>query len=200
MSATNLPPTLILASASPRRLQLLQQLGLEARVQPADIDESLLHGEAAHAYVERLSAAKAKTVFERLDTADKASHLVLGADTTVVCNGRILGKPQNRADALEMLQMLSGSTHRVITGTAIVNASLSESVVCVTEVDFIDIPPALLEAYWHCGEPQGKAGSYAIQGKGACFVKELRGSYSNVVGLPLYETAELLVRAGINII
>lgn len=200
MASVNPQPSLILASASPRRLQLLQQLGLEARVQAADIDENLLPDEAPHAYVERLCAAKAVTVFDCLDAAETATTVVLGADTTVVCKGRIMGKPQHREDALEMLQMLSGSTHRVITGTAIVSASLSKSVVCVTEVDFCDITPELAEAYWLSGEPQGKAGSYAIQGKAACFVQEIRGSYSNVVGLPLYETADLLVQAGINII
>lgn len=199
MSAANSPSTLILASASPRRLQLLQQIGLDACVQPADIDESLLSGETPNAYVERLSAAKAKTVFDRLGATEQATQVVLGADTTVVCGSRILGKPESREDALEMLQMLSGSTHRVITGTAIVSDAFSKSVVCVTEVDFIDITPALAEAYWHSGEAQGKAGSYAIQGKAACFVQEIRGSYSNVVGLPLYETADLLEQSGINI-
>ena len=200
MSGISLQPTLILASASPRRLQLLQQIGLDARVQPADLDESRLPGESPHAYVERLSAAKAKTVFKRLDAVEKDSQVVLGADTTVVCKNRILGKPENRGEALEMLQLLSGSTHRVLTGAAIVNAERCKSVVCVTEVDFIDISPSLAEAYWHSGEPQGKAGGYAIQGKAACFVQEIRGSYSNVVGLPLYEVADLLEQAGFNII
>lgn len=192
-------PTLILASGSPRRIELLQQLGLHVSVQPADTDESQLVGEMPYDYVERLAVTKAQTVFDAIGQSQKTTALVLGADTTVVCNEHMLGKPQNHADALAMLHMLSGSTHRVFTGTAIVSAAGVESIVVVTEVDFIDIPAAIAELYWQSGEPQGKAGAYAIQGKAACFVKEIRGSYSNVVGLPLCETASLLSAAGVNI-
>ncbi len=194
--------TLILASGSPRRVELLKQLGLQPQIRPADIDESCHRGERPQDYVERLAIAKAETVFARLagsSAAVKTDLIVLGADTTVVCNDQVLGKPQDRAEALAMLQILSGSTHRVFTGTAIVTASGVESLVVATEVDFVSIPETVAESYWQSGEPLGKAGGYAIQGKAACFVKEIRGSYSNVVGLPLRETAELLGSAGVNI-
>ena len=196
-------PILVLASSSPRRFELLQQIGLLADVRPADIDESVLAAEMPREYVERLAVTKAQTVFDGLVKSDgsiqQTARVVLGADTTVVCNDRMLGKPQGRRDALDMLQMLSGSTHRVYTGTAIVSAAGVESVVVVTEVDFVHIPAAVAESYWQSGEPHGKAGGYAIQGKGACFVREIRGSYSNVVGLPLCETAKLLKTADFNV-
>lgn len=184
-------------------MELLQQIGLLADVRPADIDESALPGEIPRDYVQRLALTKAQTVFTSLAKPDAAiqqtTAVVLGADTTVVCNDRILGKPQDRRDALDMLQMLSGSTHRVFTGTAIVSDAGVESLVVVTEVDFASLTPEVAESYWQSGEPKGKAGAYAIQGRGACFVREIRGSYSNVVGLPLHETAELLRTAGVNI-
>jgi len=190
---------LVLASASPQRLKLLAQLGLSPEIMPADVDETPLPSELPSDYVKRLALAKAEKVFRQCEEDGRASVAVLGADTTVVCADTILGKPADREDGLAMLSMLSGSTHSVLTGAAIVSKQGFDSCVTVTEVDFIVIDPITAERYWGSGEPVGKAGGYAVQGKGAAFVSELRGSYSNVVGLPLCETAKLLERAGINI-
>ena len=195
-------PQLVLASASPRRVELLQQLGLQARVRPADIDESVLPGESPDAYVRRLAVSKAQVVADALvaDADPDASLPVLAADTAVVVNDCILGKPVNKGDALRMLQMLSGSTHRVLTGTGIVAGRGPQSCVVSTAVTFRVLDPVEAEHYWQSGEPEGKAGAYAIQGIGAMFVRQLEGSYSNVVGLPLFEVAEMLTQAGVMVL
>ena len=197
-------PELILASASPRRAELLQQLGLSPTILPADIDESTLPGETPSEYVERLAMQKAMHVWQqKIDSGislTDSSPVVLGADTCVVCNDRILGKPANQQDGVQMLLDLSDHLHSVLTGTAIVSADLKESLVCCSKVRFRLIKPSEAERYWTSGEAVGKAGAYAIQGKGAAFVEHLEGSYSNVVGLPLYETAQMLGRAGLYII
>jgi len=195
-------PTLILASASPRRRELLAQLGVSVRVVAADIDETPQTGESPKNYVERLARAKALTVWTRESDSqgDLTTCPVLAADTCVVCNDILFSKPDDCEDAVQMLLQLSGKTHFVLTGTAIVVAGQATSIVCKTEVHFADVDRDLAERYWKTGEPADKAGGYAIQGLGASFIRGLSGSYSNVVGLPLYETSRLLQNAGIDII
>ncbi|WP_415882023.1 Maf family protein [Neptuniibacter sp. QD34_54] len=186
---------LILASASPRRKALLDQIGVQCSVKPVDICEDVRDAELAMDYVERLAIEKAQVCFDLTD----GSKAVLGSDTTVVLDGRIMGKPADQNEAIETLQRLSGNTHQVLTAVAVVTAEQTRSVVVTTDVSFRPISLAECEAYWRSGEPQDKAGSYGIQGFGAVFVEEIKGSYSAVVGLPLTETAEMLVQAGIRI-
>lgn len=184
-------PRLVLASASPRRRELLATLGVQYSVEPADIDESVLPGEAPADYVRRMALTKAEVVAQRHPDA-----AVLGADTAVVVADAILGKPADRADGLAMLEQLADRTHRVYTGLALVCGGNATERMSVTEVDFRAVSAAERAAYWATGEPADKAGGYAAQGLGAAFVRELRGSYSGVVGLPLFECAELLTAAG----
>ncbi len=187
---------LVLASASPRRVELLGQLGLRPRVHPAHVDERRHPGEHPALYVERLALAKAHAVQARLGR----DVLVLGADTAVVLDEEILGKPEHRAAALGMLERLSGRVHRVLTAVALVEDQLAKTRISESLVRFRPISPREREAYWASGEPRDKAGAYAIQGLGALFVERLEGSYSGVMGLPLFETAELLREAGIEIL
>lgn len=182
---------IVLASASPRRSELLQQIGLVFTVQPADIDETPESGESAEHYVERLAREKALAV-----SAKDPGTLVLGSDTSVVLNGTILGKPAGKDEAITMLRALSGATHQVMTAVAIASGEHCESLLVTTEVRFRALADDEIEAYVASGEPMDKAGSYGIQGLGGIFVSELRGSYSAVVGLPLQETAALLADAG----
>ncbi|MCM0612699.1 septum formation inhibitor Maf [Marinobacter sediminum] len=182
---------IVLASASPRRSELLQQIGLVFTVQPADIDETPESGESAEHYVERLAREKALAV-----SAKEPGTLVLGSDTSVVLNGTILGKPAGKDEAITMLRALSGATHQVMTAVAIASGEHCESLLVTTEVRFRALADDEIEAYVASGEPMDKAGSYGIQGLGGIFVSELRGSYSAVVGLPLQETAALLADAG----
>lgn len=186
---------LILASASPRRIELLKQIGVHFSVAPASICEDVLPGEDAYVYTQRLAIDKAMHCYARLSS----DAVVLAADTTVAIDDAILGKPQNKTDAVETLMRLSGRSHQVITAVALVSALGQASIQVVTDVEFVHLSLAQCEAYWHTGEPQDKAGSYAIQGFGAVFVKHLSGSYSNVVGLPLQETSDLLQRYGVRI-
>lgn len=188
-------PTLFLASASPRRAELLGQVGVPFQRVSASIDETPRVAEEPAVYVERLAQEKAQAGLQRLEQA--ADAVVLGADTAVVLEGRILGKPQDRADALAMLAALSGREHQVLTAVALCSATRRASVVVASQVCFAPISAAQAEAYWASGEPLDKAGSYAIQGLGAVFVAGVRGSYSAVVGLPLCETASLLAEFGI---
>ena len=189
---------LYLASGSPRRRELLTQIGVPFTVISASIDETPLADESACAYVERLARGKALAGLAMLAATEARAPLaVLGADTAVVLDGQILGKPQDRAEALAMLAALSGREHEVLTAVAITDGSRCESLSVSSRVVFRSISPAEAQAYWESGEPQDKAGSYAIQGLGAVFVQGLSGSYSAVVGLPLCETAELLARFGI---
>ncbi len=185
--------SLYLASVSPRRRELLDQIGVPYRAVGADVDETPRPGESPDAYVLRLASAKAGAVEARLGTPAAA---ILGADTTVVLDGRILGKPVDAGDALSMLGALSGRTHVVLTAVALHAAGTQRSRLCRSEVAFRELGDAECREYWESGEPRDKAGAYAIQGFGAVFVRELRGSYSGVMGLPLYETAELLREAG----
>lgn len=187
--------TLYLASGSPRRRELLAQIGVPHVTLIASIDETLLPGEAASAYVERL--AREKALAGLVSLAEPANACVLGADTAVVLDGRILGKPADRDDALATLALLSGREHEVLTAVSLADASRCETRVVSSRVRFRPIAPAEREAYWASGEPADKAGSYAIQGLGAVFVSRVEGSYSAVVGLPLLETAELLAGFGI---
>lgn len=186
--------TLVLASASPRRRELLEQLGLTPGVQPADIDETPHHGENTSDYVLRMSLGKA----EKIAQSAAAHELVIGADTVIDYQGQIMGKPENLQQCIDMLTLLSGQTHRVLTGVTLICDSLVESSVVETSVCMRVLTETEIRAYWVTGEPQGKAGSYAIQGRGARFIKGISGSYSNVVGLPLFETATMLAGYGIS--
>ncbi|HEY1417204.1 MAG TPA: Maf family protein [Myxococcaceae bacterium] len=182
------PPPLVLASASPRRRALLEQLGIPLRVDPAHLDENVRPGEAAERYVVRLAREKADAVQARHPDAT-----VLGADTSVVVDGVVLGKPGSEDEALSMLRTLSGRTHEVM--TAIVVAGVGAR--CVTaEVTFAAATDAALRWYVSTGEPLDKAGAYAVQGIGGFLVKRIEGSHSAVVGLPLVETLALLREAG----
>ena len=186
---------LILASSSPRRSELLQTMGLAFEVRPADVDETAQPGEAAADYVVRLARAKAEAVRQAETGPDR---LVLGSDTAVVLDGRILGKPRDAEDAVAMLLALSGRTHHVLTGIAVAGRDRAVAECVTTEVGFRDITRAEAEAYWATGEPADKAGGYGIQGIGGIFVTGIRGSYSAVVGLPIAETERLLVSCGMD--
>jgi len=202
-------PELILASSSPRRIELLNQLNLEFRVVLPGTDETLNAGESHLDYVTRMSTEKAETVFA--DEAQNGDHIVLSGDTVVIIDGELLGKPVNENHAVEMLQRLSGNTHRVITSVSVAGKkgvnfhdaedqsdTISlETILVETNVQFHVLTPEECESYWRTGEPADKAGGYAIQGLGAVFVKRIEGSYSNVVGLPLIQTAQLLSHFGI---
>lgn len=185
---------LILASASPRRHELLAQLGAQFDCDPADIDESHVPGEAPDTYVERMAREKAAAVLARHDVPD---IVVLAADTTVAIDDVVLGKPADHFDGLAILARLSGRAHTVYTGVCVANASGSACDVVATEVEFASLNRETCEAYLATDEPWDKAGAYGIQGLGGAFVRAIRGSYSNVVGLPLHETWQLLARYGI---
>ena len=182
-----------LASSSPRRRQILEALGLEFTAAGADVDETPVAGESAEVMVLRLAEAKA-----RAGGGDAAS-VVIGADTAVVLDGAVFGKPCNRADALAMLAALSGRRHRVLTGVAVKSPEGVTSVLSTSEVQFREIDPDEARAYWQSGEPADKAGAYAVQGLGGAFVASIAGSYSGIVGLPVFETTALLKRAGIDV-
>jgi septum formation protein len=183
-----------LASGSPRRRELLQQIGVAFRVVGTSVDEAALPGEAPPAYVRRLAAAKADAGWDRSRGAAEAP--VLAADTAVVLDGRIFGKPADAQDAEDMLRQLSGRTHEVLTAVALRTAAGLHARLSRSEVTFRAIAILEARAYWETGEPRDKAGAYAIQGRAAVFIADLRGSFSGVMGLPLFETAELLGLAG----
>lgn len=183
-----------LASASPRRQELLRQLGLHFDVRPADIVEQPLPTEKPADYARRMALEKARAAQARINS----SLPVLGADTDVVLDGRILGKPRDRDDAVAILAALSDREHEVYSAVAMVQGARAEVMLSVTHVRFGLITPEAAALYWATGEPVDKAGAYGIQGLGAQFVKGIDGSYSGVVGLPLFETTELLLRFGIH--
>lgn len=187
---------LILASQSPRRRELLAQLGYQFSVQASDIDETVEKTETAHNYVLRLAKQKALHIFNLLSETEQATSFVLGSDTSVVLDGKILGKPENEEDCFTTLSLLSNNQHQVLTAVALVSKNNVQAQVISTEVIFKVLTKAEISAYWLTGEPQDKAGSYGIQGIAGQFVKSINGSYSAVVGLPLYETAQLLAKAG----
>lgn len=189
--------TLYLTSGSPRRRELLTQIGVPFLTQIAPIDENALPGESPLAYVERLALAKGHAGLAALADSDSDGAVVLGADTAVVLDGRILGKPRDCADALATLQALSGRSHQVLTAVALVSRERQVARVVTSQVTFRPLTQAEIESYWASGEPQDKAGSYGIQGLAAVFVSQLQGSYSAVVGLPLCETAALLAEFAI---
>jgi septum formation protein len=184
-----------LASASPRRRELLQQIGVCFRLVGTSVDETPQLAENAPAYVLRLAAAKADAGWQTNGAAGDAP--VLAADTAVVLDGKILGKPADRQDAEKMLRQLSGRTHEVLTAVALRSAAGVQSRISRSEVTFRTIAAPEAQAYWATGEPRDKAGGYAIQGRAAVFVADLRGSFSGVMGLPLFETAQLLGEAGV---
>lgn len=186
---------LYLASGSPRRRELLTQIGVQFCAISADIDETPLPEESPSAYVERLARGKAEA--GRRSVVSDQPFCVLGADTTVVLDGKILGKPVDEADACAMLMRLSGSEHEVLTAIAVLEGERCESQVVRSRVRFRSISREEAGAYWASGEPCDKAGGYGIQGLGAVFVAGLDGSYSAVVGLPLCETCEVLGHFGI---
>jgi septum formation protein len=186
------PKFVYLASASPRRQELLRQIGVPFRVIGANVDESVRSGETAARYVARLAAAKAEAGSRSAQDAP-----VLAADTAVLLDRDILGKPADRQQAMQMLLSLSGRSHRVLTAVALRTVSGLTLRISQSLVRFRPIDPSEASAYWDTGEPRDKAGGYAIQGAAAVFVAELRGSYSGVMGLPLFQTAELLQAAGI---
>jgi septum formation protein len=185
---------LYLASSSPRRQEILDALGLSFEVLHVDIDEARLPDEAPEQMVLRLASEKAASAMVVGDYA------VLGADTAVVLGERVLDKPRDRSDAEDMLLSLSGRTHRVVTGVALRTSVGSSTIFTSTEVSFREISRHEASRYWHSGEPQGKAGAYGIQGLGGVFVAAIRGSYSGVVGLPVFETATLLRAVGIDVL
>jgi septum formation protein len=190
-------PQFYLASASPRRRQLLEQLGLRFEVVVADVDESLLPGEAAEAYVSRVAEAKARAVVERRSDPGLP---VLAADTAVVLDGSILGKPKDRAHGIAMRSRLAGRSHQVLSAVALWHAGRVRMAVSRSRVTFRTVSAEEAAAYWASGEPADKAGSYGIQGLGGVFVVSLEGSHSGVMGLPLFETATLLKEAGIDVL
>lgn len=189
---------LYLASTSPRRQELLRQIGLQFECLPNDVPEDFLAGESPRAYADRLALAKAQAGWQSAKRV--AACPVLGADTIVVMNQEVLGKPRDKADYLRMIQLLSARTHEVITSVAMVMDDKAEVRNSISRVAFREISVAEAEAYWATGEPADKAGGYGIQGRGAVFVKHILGTYSGIMGLPLFETAALAAVFGINII
>ncbi len=188
---------LVLASASPRRAELLKTLDFNFEVRVSQIDESQQDGESALAYVQRLAREKAHASCGVRTGSQDSGEIFLGADTSVVLGDRIFGKPANRDEAIDMLLSLSERTHTVITALALVGNSVSNRSHSETRVTFGRIDRAQASAYWDSGEPCDKAGGYAIQGLASAFVQRIEGSYSGVVGLPAFECTALLAEAGI---
>lgn len=195
---TNKRPQICLASASPRRQQLLQQVDVDFEVVVPDIDETPRENEDAEAFVVRISKEKAEQVSGLRQSRAIADLPVLAADTAVVLDNRILGKPENREHAIAILTELSGRTHVVLTAVTILYKGLSDTLVQKSQVTFAPLTPEQIEAYWDTGEPADKAGAYGIQGRAAAFISRLEGSYSGVMGLPLFETCQLLDRITAN--
>ena len=188
--------TVILASSSPRRRELLDQIGVGYKVVHVDIDETVFQAESAAHYVVRMSLEKARRGF----LISEQRYVTLGADTCIECDGEILGKPENEKMAAQILSKLSNRGHTVHTAVTVVNAQSEISELCSSTVYFDKLEQSTIDAYIATGEPLDKAGAYAIQGQGAQFITKLEGSYSSVMGLPLYETAKLLKEFGIKII
>jgi septum formation protein len=183
-------PVILLASASPRRSALLRQIDVEHEIRPVDIDETPRDGEPPAKYALRLAQEKARALWQRLGPGERLP--VLAADTTVALGDEILGKPADRDDAARILKRLSGRDHEVHTAVALVHAAGADARVSTSTVSFRELSDTEIAWYWRTGEPADKAGAYGVQGHGAIFIRHLAGSYSGVMGLPLYETWELL--------
>jgi septum formation protein len=181
---------ILLASASPRRSELLRQIGVAHEVRPVEVDESLWPGEAPSAYVLRLAEAKAAALWGRLPQTGRMP--VLAADTTVALEGEVFGKPTDAAESRAMLRRLAGRTHEVHTAVVLRHAGGTGARLSSSQVSLRDLDPGEIDAYWRTGEPADKAGGYAVQGRAAVFIRHIAGSYSGIMGLPLYETWELL--------
>jgi septum formation protein len=188
------PARIILASASPRRRQLLDQLGIHHEVVPAAIPEQPGMREVPEDYVRRIAAEKSRAVQQLVSSPLP----ILAADTEVVLNNEILGKPADRKHAIDMLMRLSDNEHWVLSGVSLRSGTEHWEALCISKVRFRSLSLDEIEAYWSSGEPEGKAGAYAIQGLGGLFIAHLSGSYSGVMGLPLHETASLLTHIGID--
>jgi len=187
--------SIVLASASPRRREILTQIGVQFTVQEHSVDEVLLADESPETYVQRLALEKALSV--QAMHAEK-SVPILGSDTIVVCARQILGKPADKEDGLRMLTLLSGKQHQVFSAVAVCFEDQQQTVLVRSDVTFKELSDQEIERYWLSDEPLGKAGAYAIQGLGGMFVTALSGSYSGVVGLPAYETSQLLAAFGVS--
>jgi septum formation protein len=188
---------LYLASASPRRQQLLQQLGVGFEVIVSDLEEARAPNETPPQYVLRVALEKARSVAAAVRKRGLPPHPVLAADTEVVLDGDVLGKPMDREHGLAMLRRLQGRTHEVLSVVVLLNERSESTALSRSAVTFAPMTQVDIERYWDSGEPAGKAGGYAIQGHAAAFIARLEGSYSGVMGLPLYETAQLLRQAGL---
>lgn len=188
---------LYLASGSPRRRELLTQIGVQFILLAVEVDERRAPGESPAEYVQRVALAKARAGRRLIEPRDAP---VLAADTAVILGAEVFGKPSSQSHARRMLNALSNVTHEVLSGVALVGGRDEATAVSRSEVSFRALTASEIDAYWQTGEPRDKAGAYAIQGRGAIFVRELRGSYSGVVGLPLFETAELLRAFGITVV
>lgn len=199
-SCLSLAPHLVLASGSPRRRELLDQIGVRYVVQTTDVDESPLANESALALVERLAHVKAQAVWNQRQLMQQESLPVLGADTLGLLGNELLVKPRDYADAQATLRRMSGQWHDIFTAVALVTEQTTRVTVCHSRVKFRSLSDAEILAYWQSGEPQDKAGAYAIQGIGAIFAERLEGSFSGVMGLPLFETAQLLAAANIKVL
>lgn len=187
--------SIVLASASARRSSLLTQIGVRHQLMPANLDECQLAGERPADYVLRLARDKAQAILQVL--GGRSGRPVLAADTTVVLDGKVFGKPSDERDCVDMLMALAGRSHEVMTAVALHDGVTMRSDLNVSRVTFRPLDEAECRRYWASGEPAGKAGAYAIQGLGAVFIARLEGSFSGVMGLPLFETAALLDAAGV---
>jgi septum formation protein len=187
------PETMLyLASASPRRQELLRQLGIGFDVMPSNIHEVREAGESPAQYVARVAGDKARRVAQLVKERGMPVRPVLGADTEVVLDGEILGKPENAAHGADMLRRLAGRTHEVLSAVCVWHRGKEYTALSTSRVTFRPLAPAEIEQYWNTGEPRDKAGAYAIQGRAAAFISRLEGSYSGVMGLPLFELDEIL--------
>ena len=191
--------SVVLASASPRRTALLKQMNIAHTIQPADIDESPRLNETPLSLVSRLAAEKGLAVKAKLASKQTLTDdtVILASDTLIAFNGQSVGKPENKADAKRILTMLSGNTHEVLTAISVLNNTRQQTQVITTSVTFAALTNEQITAYWETGDPADKAGSYAIQGIGGEFVVSINGSASAVIGLPLYETRQLLNEFGV---
>lgn len=192
-------PVVYLASRSPRRLELLRQIGIEPVVLEVQVEEIQQTGESPAAHVARLGQDKARAGAAARDAGGRPPGPVVGADTCIALDGEVLGKPRDEVHGRAMLERLARRTHTVYTAVCVMNAGTPRTAVSASQVSFGAVSPADAARYWASGEPRDKAGGYAIQGRGAVFVERIEGSYSAVVGLPLYELCNLLRAAGFDL-